>query len=114
MSRYLVDKFLYRVDRDPAWLARYAKEPARCVADWERTEAHALGPELTSGHAFSDEERGALAARDHLRLYAMGAHPFILWTLMIPLLEERYASHRELQDDYAKQLRPFGRPDFGT
>ena len=45
---------------------------------------------------------------------AMGAHPFILWTLMIPLLEERYASHRELQDDYAKQLRPFGRPDFGT
>ena len=114
MSRYLVDKFLYRVDRDPEWLARYAADPAGCVADWERAEAHALGPERTGGHAFTAEEREALAARDHLRLYALGAHPFILWTLMIPLLEKRYPSQRELQDDYAKQLRPFGRPDFGT
>jgi hypothetical protein len=114
MSRYLVDKFLYRVDRDEAWLARYAADAASCVADWEASEAHTLGSETTSGHAFTAEERAALASRDHEALYRMGAHPFILWTLFIPLLERSYPTAKALQDAYAKQVAPYGRPDFRT
>ncbi len=114
MSRYLVDKFLYRVDRDPAWLERYASDPARCVAEWEESEAHAIGTERTSGHSFTDPERGALAARDHVALYRMGAHPFVLWTLMIPLLEGSYPDPKTMQLGYAKEIAPFGRPDFRT
>ncbi len=114
MSRYLVDKFLYRVDRDPAWLERYLRDARGCVRDWEGTEAHALGPETTGGHAFTSEEREALATRDYVRLYALGAHPFILWTLMIPALEGSFPNMRELQDGYASRVRPLGRPSFRT
>lgn len=114
MSRYLLDKFLYRVDRDPAWLERYVADPARCVADWEANEAHALGQETTAGHSFTEEERAALAAKDYVRLYAMGAHPFVLWTLMIPVFERDFPSPRELQADYARRIKPHGRPDFRT
>jgi len=114
VSRYLVDKFLYRVDRDEAWLGRYRRDAAACVAAWEATEAHALGAETTTGHAFTDAEREALVARDHRRLYELGAHPFLLWTLMIPILEGAYPTPKALQDDYAKQVAPFGRPDVRT
>ncbi len=114
VSRYLVDKFLFRVDRDADWLARYMADPATCVADWEASEAHRVGAETTSGHAFTAEERAALAGKDHLALYRMGAHPFVLWTLMIPVLERDYPSQRELQQAYAKQVAPLGRPDFRT
>ncbi len=114
MSRYLVDKFLYRVDRDSAWLERYIADPGRCVADWEATEAHALGPETTTGHSFAEDERAALAAKDYVRLYAMGAHPFILWTLMIPVCERSFSTPRELQEEYARRIKPHGRPDFTT
>ena len=114
MSRYLLDKFLYRVDRDPAWLERYKADPATCVSDWEASEAHALGPETTSAHTFTGDERSALAARDYVRLYAMGAHPFVLWTLMIPLLQGNFPTPREMQAEYAKRIAPHGRPDFRT
>ncbi len=114
MSRYLIDKFLYRVDRDPSWLDRYMADAARCVEEWEASEAHALGTERTTAHSFTPEERAALAAKDYERLYEMGAHPFILWTLMIPVLESSYPDGRALQQEYARRVAPFGRPDFRT
>lgn len=114
MSRYLVDKFIYRVDRDPVWLERYRTDAARCVDEWEKTDANIVGAERTSAHAFTAEERAALVSRDYEKLYELGAHPFILWTLFIPLLEGSYPSPKALQDDYAKKIARFGRPDFRT
>jgi hypothetical protein len=114
VSRYLVDKFLYRVDRDPSWVELYMSDPARCVAEWERAEANMIGTERTTAHSFTAEERAALVARDYVTLYAMGAHPFVLWTLFIPILEGSYPSPKAMQDAYAKKISPFGRPDFRT
>ena len=35
MSKYLLDKFLYTVDRDPELVERYREDPAGTVAWWE-------------------------------------------------------------------------------
>lgn len=114
MSRYLVDKFLYRVDRDPAWVELYLSDASRCVDEWERAEANVVGAERTSAHSFTPAERAALVARDYEALYEMGAHPFILWTLFIPLLEGSYPNAKAMQAAYAKSVGRFGRPDFRT
>jgi len=116
MSRYLVDKFIYRVDRSEAALKAYMEDPAGFVARWEREEGAKLNEsgETTSCHKFTDEERKALAERDFEKLYAMGAHPFILWTLMLPVLEKQFPNFRALVDFYNSKIKPYGRPGFGT
>ena len=35
MSKYLLDKFLYTIDRDPDLVERYREDPAGTVAWWE-------------------------------------------------------------------------------
>lgn len=115
MSRYLIDKFLYQVDRDEASLKAYIENPAVFVARWEKEKAHKIHEaEETSGHQFTEEERRALIERDFEKLYAMGAHPFILWTLMLPAWEKEFPNFRALVDHYNSKIRPHGRPDFGT
>ena len=42
MSKYLLDKFLYTVDRDPALVERYRTDPAGTVEWWEREMANSL------------------------------------------------------------------------
>ena len=45
MSKYLLDKFLYTVDRDPDLVERYRSDPAATVAWWEE-RAGQLDPQL--------------------------------------------------------------------
>lgn len=40
MSRYLLDKFLYTVDRDPDLVERYRADPGGTVAWWEAERAN--------------------------------------------------------------------------
>jgi hypothetical protein len=42
MSRYLLDKFLYTVDRDPDLVERYREDPAGTVAWWEAEMANTI------------------------------------------------------------------------
>ena len=42
MSKYLLDKFLYMVDRDPELVERYRSDPAGTVTWWEREMANTL------------------------------------------------------------------------
>jgi hypothetical protein len=115
MSRYLVDKFLYRVDRDEASLKAYMENSVAFVAMWEEEQGPKLNEsETTSAHRFTEEERKALAERDFEKLYAMGAHPFLLWTLMLPIFEREFPNFRALVDHYNSKIRSYGRPDFGT
>ena len=64
MSKYLLDKFLFTVDRDPELTERYREDPAGTVAWWEAEMANTLlnciPAEKTTWLAFSDEERRAL------------------------------------------------------
>lgn len=115
MSRYLLDKFLYQVDRSPGELDAYARDPAGYVERWEKEVAHVIGGgERTSGHALSDAERKAIVGIDIREMYRLGAHPFILWTAMLPLIEQRHSSFPEALRAYQDAIAGLGTPDWST
>jgi len=91
VSKYLLDKFLFTVDRDPALVERYREDPRGTVEWWEAEEANrilnAVSDERSTWLAFEDEEREALATHDHVRLFELGAHPFLTLTLFIAMFE---------------------------
>ena len=115
MSRYYVDKFLFRVDRSPALLRQYMRDPAAFVPRWEEGEGRQLTEvEQTSGLHFTDEERRALVERDIPSLYALGAHPCLLLTIMIPVYEAQFPDFITFAHEFRKQVADLGRPDFAT
>jgi hypothetical protein len=91
MSRYLLDKFLYTVDRDPELVERYREDPAGTVAWWEAELANTIlnctAAERSTWLRFTEQERRALREHDHVALFEMGAHPFLTLTLFIALFE---------------------------
>jgi hypothetical protein len=108
MSKYLVDKFLYTIDREPDLVERYRSEPAATVAWWETERAgqvlNCVDAEATTWLSFADEERAALVAQDHVALFALGAHPFLTLTLWIAMFERDHAEPLGMQLDYAARL----------
>ena len=120
MSKYLVDKFLYAVDRDPELVERYREDPAGTVEWWEREQAGRIlnlpDAEATTWLAFTDAERAALAGHDHVALFELGAHPFLTLTLWIAMFERDFPEPLGMQLDYAAKLAhtswPY--PDIST
>jgi hypothetical protein len=119
MSKYLLDKFLFTVDRDPELVERYREDPAGTVAWWEETMANRLlgcyTGEASTWLALSDDERQALAEHDHVTLFQMGAHPFLTLTLFIAMFERDHGP-LEYQRAYGAALShvslPY--PDIAT
>ena len=115
MSRYYVDKFLYRVDRTPALLQQYMADPAAFVPRWEEGEGRQLTEvEQTSGLHFTEAERRALVERDIPALYAQGAHPFLLLTIMIPVYEDQFPDFLTFAHEFRNKISDLGRPEFRT
>ncbi|MGH3356298.1 MAG: hypothetical protein ACRDOJ_10400 [Nocardioidaceae bacterium] len=113
MSRYLVDKFLYTIDRDPALVERYRENPQGTV-DWWEAECkgsilNCVSAEATTWLEFTPEERDALARHDYPTLFELGAHPFLTLTLFIAMFER---DHEPLgfQKEYARRLGHFTLP----
>jgi hypothetical protein len=120
MSKYLVNKFLFTVDRDPELVERYRADPAGTVAWWEAAQANRIlncpAGEASTWLAFTDEERSALRAHDHVALFDMGAHPFLTLTLWIAMFERDHDAPLAMQLDYAAKLagRTLPHPDIAT
>jgi hypothetical protein len=91
VSKYLLDKFLFTIDRDPELVERYRQDPAGTVTWWEAEMANRLlnctTDERSTWQEFSADERRALVEHDHVTLFGMGAHPFLTLTLFIALFE---------------------------
>ena len=120
MSKYLLDKFLYTVDRDPDLVERYRSDPVGTVEWWEREVANSIlnchTGEKSTWLAFSDAERSALRSHDHVTLFQMGAHPFLTLTLFIAMFERDHGP-LEYQKTYGRVLQqhyslPY--PDIAT
>lgn len=130
IDHYAVNKFLYDTDRNPQFVRRYIDDPASYV-DWyfdermsrlvdnESEESSVKRPDATT------EE--ALKTYDFEFLYKEGAHPFILWTLMLPIIEEKLESGEFKIDEmpdvaraenkkpmayYREHIKKHGRPYF--
>jgi hypothetical protein len=114
VSKYLLDKFLYTVDRDPELVERYRENPADTVAQWERDTAGAIlnchQGESSTWLSFTDAERTALATHDHVALFELGAHPFLTLTLWIAMFERDHTEPLGMQLDYAAKLSHFTLP----
>jgi hypothetical protein len=120
VSKYLLDKFLYTVDRDPDLVARYRANPRETVDWWEAERANVIlnlpTMERSTWQHFSADEREALATHDYVKLFELGAHPFLTLTLCIALFERDYAEPLAFQREYAVRLQhwqlPY--PDIAT
>jgi hypothetical protein len=119
VSKYLLNKFLFTVDRDPELVERYREQPRATVDWWEAAYANRIlgchtGESSTWLH-FDDREREALASHDYPVLFELGAHPFLTLTLFIAMFER---DHPPLgfQMEYARRLAherlPY--PDIAT
>jgi hypothetical protein len=120
MSKYLVDKFLFTIDRSPELVERYREDPAGTVAWWEAEQANLIlnchRAERSTWLIFTESERQALAGHDYVALFGLGAHPFLTLTLFIALFERDYAEPLAFQREYAARLShwrlPY--PDIAT
>jgi hypothetical protein len=114
MSTYLLNKFLFTVDRDPELVERYREEPAELVAWWEANLANRIlnahQGEDSTWLAFTEEERAALVEHDYPTLFGMGAHPFLTLTLFIAMFERDYDEPLAFQKEYAQRLAHYSLP----
>jgi hypothetical protein len=114
VSKYLLDKFLYSVDRDPELVERYRSDPRGTVSWWEEEQANLIlnvhGDERSTWLKFDHGEREALAAHDYVKLFELGAHPFLTLTLFIALFERDYSEPLAFQREYAQKLSHFSLP----
>ena len=114
MSKYLLNKFLFTVDRDPELVERYRDDPAGTLSWWEAERANQLlnchSGEASTWLAFEGDEREALATHDYPRLFQLGAHPFLTLTLFIAMFERDYEEPLGFQLGYAKALAHFSLP----
>ena len=119
MSKYLLNKFLYTVDRDPELVEAYRADPYGLVARWEAeylSDLTGVDAERTTWMSFTDAERDALHNHDYVRLFEMGAHPFLTLTLFIALFERDHPEPLSYQRQYARALAhiTLPHPDIAT
>jgi hypothetical protein len=107
VSKYLLDKFLYQVDRDPELTEAYRADPRALVARWEREIMPVLTgipADNTTWTALTSAEREALATHNYVAIQELGAHPFLTLTLFIALFERDHAEPLGFQREYARKL----------
>jgi hypothetical protein len=114
MSTYLLNKFLYTIDRDPELVERYRADPRATVTWWEAERANQVlnlpAGERSTWLTFTDTEREALATHDYVKLFEFGAHPFLTLTLFIALFERDYDEPLGFQREYARKLSHISLP----
>ncbi len=114
MSKYLVDKFLFTIDRDPELVERYRADPAGTVEWWEAERGRVIlncpEAEQSTWPSLTADERQALATHDYVKLFELGAHNFLLLTLFIALFERDYSEPLAFQREFAAKLSHWSLP----
>jgi hypothetical protein len=114
MSKYLLNKFLYTVDRDPELVERYRDDPVGTVTWWEAAKANEIlncpAVERSTWLELTETERAALASHDYPALFALGAHPFLTLTLFIAMFERDHDEPLGFQLEYARRLASYSLP----
>ena len=114
MSKYLLNKFLFTIDRDPELVERYRDDPKGTVEWWEAEQANHIlnchSGESSTWLKFEDAERQALRSHDWPALFELGAHPFLTLTLFIAMFERDYEEPLGFQLEYGRKLAHMSLP----
>jgi len=103
MSKYLMNKLIHLVNMNEEAEKEYKANPREFVEKWEKTQSLKL----------EAEEREALATKDYGKLYALGAHPFTLWSFTEAVWVHEMP-REELVADYKAKTAKAGYPNFKT
>jgi hypothetical protein len=115
MSRFEIDKFIRHTDNDGARIAAFAADPAGYVDGWVERGAQAAPRPVDDGGRLTEAERASFIDEDYQTLYAMGAHPYLLFHFVLAVDMARGATAwPEFVDWYRSMVTPHGRPDFTT
>ncbi|WP_022888886.1 hypothetical protein [Agromyces italicus] len=113
MTKYMVDKFLRWVELSDERVAAYVDDPAAYVEGWLGA---APGPEAaTDDRSLTDAERAAFVGRDFAALYALGAHPYLLWHFTEAVHAHEFTPEsgwRALVERYRAAVAPQGLVDY--
>ena len=113
MSRYMVNKAMWSIDRSEANLRSFQIDPWSFLDGWERL-VDDPEPPFPDGGTLTAPERTALETLDIGALYAMGANPFLLWQMVRSVLVPARMSFDELVTEFRIAVEPHGYPDFAT
>ena len=103
MGKYLMNKLIHYVNMTASAEDEYTANPRAFVDKWEKTQKL----------KFTPEEREALATKDYGKLYALGTHPFTLWSFTEAVWVHEIARD-ELVKDYKEKAAKAGYPSFKT
>ena len=113
MSRYMVNKVMWEVDRTDGALAAFKDDPTLFLDRWTTATEGSIPPHPEGG-SLTPSERQALQDRDYGALYGMGVNPFLLWQFARSVSVPEEMSVEELIVSFRKKVTPFGYPDFHT
>ena len=114
MSKYLLDKFLYTVDRDPDLIERYRDDPVghrHLVGGGDGQPDPQLHDRASAppGWRSPTTSGGRWQDHDHVALFEMGAHPFLTLTLFIAMFERDHGP-LEYQRAYGAAMKHLSLP----
>jgi hypothetical protein len=98
MSRGTIDIVLYEIDQTAQTIEDFTTDPDGFLA----------------GFDLSDVERVAFVDWDYGTLYALGAHPFLLFQVARSLAVHNGMSMPDLLRQYRETVTPLGTPDYIT
>ena len=103
MSKYSMNKLIHLVNMNEDSEKAYVANPRAFVETWEQSQKLKL----------QSEEREALATKDYGKLYALGAHPFMLWSFTEAVWVHEMP-REQLVADYKAKAAKAGYPNFKT
>jgi hypothetical protein len=109
----MVDKLLLAIDRTDDAVAAFRADPVAFVGRWEAAWEDPEPP-YPEGGRLGPSERRAFVERDWAALYAMGAHPYLLWHVVRSVHVADGEDVRDVSARYVEGIRSLGHPEFAT
>jgi hypothetical protein len=94
----MIDILLYEIDQTAESIERFTTDRAGFL----------------DGYRLTGTERAAFEAWDYGALYAMGAHPFLLFQVVRSLAVREGAAMPQIIEEYREAISPHGAPDYIT
>jgi len=113
VSRYMLNKVMWEVDRTDEALAAFKADTPAFLNAWEESWRRPVPPYPVGG-SLTSRERVALETRDFGTLYAMGTNPFLLWQFARSVSVPGSMSIEQLVISFREAVLPHGYPDFFT